>query len=117
MDEYQSLTEVKAAVDAQGGVLSMPAWVIRNAYGAERLGAIVRVNISKSLRGIGLGHVPIELPDRSDELVRVFKLGSPVADLIEAVLEPGTAGDDALLQASGGNAANLLAQIRELVCE
>src|SRR5262245_28479743 len=111
-----AMDDLKAEVEENGGVKSFAMWKVRDAYGAGRLGVHVRTNISKQLQGMGLGHFPENLPDSQDATVRVFKLGSPVADVIDAVLRPGTAGDEKLKDAAGGNAEDVLAQVRELVC-
>jgi hypothetical protein len=110
------MDDLKAEVEANGGVQSFPMSRVRDAYGAGRLGVHVRTNISKSLQGLGLGHFPSDLPDSQDATVRLFKLGSPVADLIDAVLRPGAAQDQKIRDASGGNAEEVLAAIREIVC-
>lgn len=111
-----ALTAIKDEVEAAGGVKSFGMWRIRDEYGAGRLGVHVRSNISKALSGLGLGHHPNALPDSQDEMIRVYKLGSPTADLIAAVLAPGEKGDERILAASSGEAEEILAQVRELVC-
>lgn len=113
--EFENLDELRAAVEAGNGVLTLPAWQIRNAYGAERLGAQVRTNISRELRGRGLGHFPEDLPDRQHQPVRVFQIASPAGAIIEAALTPGDAYDVKLRDAGSG-AAELLDKVRALVC-
>ena len=111
-----SMGDLKTEVEANDGVKSFAMWRVRDAYGAGRLGIHVRTNISKSLQGMGLGHYPNDLPDSQDAIVRIYKLGSPVADLIDAVLRPGEESDDRLREVAGGNAEEILRQLRELVC-
>jgi hypothetical protein len=112
----KDIEAVRQAVDDAGGVLTVKVGALRDAYGAGRLGVHVRSGISRALQGAGLGHYPSDLPDWQDQPVRLFKLGSRVADLIDAVLQPGDAHDEELRQAIRGEATETLAKIRELVC-
>src|SRR6266496_512056 len=114
--EFKTLEEVRDAVSKEQGVLTLPMQELRDAYGAGRLGIHVRTNITKALKGLGLNHYPEELPEFQHVPVRVYKQGSPVGDLIDAVLNPSASHDDELRQASGGGEAELVRQIRELVC-
>lgn len=66
---------------------------------------------------MGLGHYPAELPDWQEHQVRIYRLGSPIADLIEAALSPGSEGDIVIREASSGDAQKTLSEIRELVCQ
>lgn len=111
-----SMTDIKIKVEAEGGVASFQMGEVRDAHGAGRLGVHVRTNISKSLSGMGLGHYPSDLPDSQYAPVRIYKLGSSIADLIDAVLTPGKEGDERLRETASGEAERLLADIRELVC-
>src|SRR5947209_1005971 len=112
----QSLTDIRAAVEAAGGAKTFRAGDLRDAFGGGRLSSGVRAGITRELLGLGLGHYPIELPDWQDNLVRVYKLGSPIADLIDAVLEPTLPHDEELRQAVHGDAADIVQRIRDLVC-
>ncbi len=115
-DEYSSLEDVRDAVEANGDVLSLIMWSVRDAYGAERLKINVRTNIQNKLAGLGLGHIPAEIPDDQTRVLRLYKLGSPVARLIGAVGTPGEAEDEAIREAVGGDAEARLAKVRELIC-
>lgn len=122
MAKIRSLEDVRAVVDEADGVLTMAMWELRDAYGKHRLGVHVRANISRALKGMGLGHYPERgsdgelLPYSQYDSIRIYKLGSPVADLIDAVLEPSEDHDEELRQASSGGATEILDQVRELVC-
>ena len=113
--EFKTLEELKAAVEENDGVLTLEVRVVRDAYGADRLGVNVRANISKALKGLGLGHYPAELPEYQHQPVRLYKLGSKVADLIDAVFEPGDQHDKELREAAGGSDSEIVRKIRELV--
>jgi hypothetical protein len=90
---------------------------LRDAWGYARLGIHVRRQISNDLRGMGIGHYPAELPDYQDRQVRLYKLGTPVAHIIEAVLNPSQENDDQLRQMTAGDARETLDAIKALVCE
>lgn len=113
---YTDLDELRSDIEDNGDLLALEMWEVRDAYGADRLGRIVRQNIAKELHGRGLASFPRELPDRQGEVVRVYKVGTPVAELIEAVLSPSDDGDDRLRDAAAGEASKQLQEIRETVC-
>ena len=69
-----------------------------------------------SLESYGLGHLPRELPPNQEDPVRLYLLGSPVADVIKAVLTPSDEGDDTLRSVSTSEAQEQLHQIRQIVC-
>jgi hypothetical protein len=58
----ESYEGIKAEVEQNGNVLTITMGRSWDAHGAGRLGEHVRVDISKALAGIGLGHVPVNLP-------------------------------------------------------
>ncbi len=112
---FHSLAELKEAVVANDNVLTVTMQDLRDAYGAARLGVNVRGDITKKLSGHGLGHFPGELPAYQNQLVRLFTLGSPVADVIHAALTPGPDQDELLRSKVGSDDATVLEQIRALV--
>ncbi len=114
---FANLDELAEELARNNGVLTVDAWQVRDAYGAERLGAQVRANITAALRGRGIGHYPEEFPDRQWTSVRLFKVDSPAGRLIDAVLHAGTGSDQTIREAGGGQATQMLSRIRELVCE
>ncbi len=74
----ESYDAIKAAVEQNGNVLTIPMLRLREAIGAGKLGNQITGQISKDLAGMGLAHVPIELPQYQDKLVRLYKLGTAV---------------------------------------
>jgi hypothetical protein len=116
MAQYTSLGELKEAVVANGDVLTLPMEALRDAYGAKRAGRIVREDLAKKLAGVGLGHFPDQLPTYQHELVRLYTLGSRIHDLINAVSGPSEDNDEVLKEAAGGEEAEVLRQVRALVC-
>ncbi len=117
MTQYKTMEDIKAAVEANGGLLTLKMEALRDAYGAGRLAKIVRENILKTLRGLGLGHLPAgDLPNEQEESVRLYKLGTPIGDLIDAVITPSPAHDEEIRQVIKADNSVILNQIRELVC-
>jgi hypothetical protein len=112
--------EIKLAVEKAGNVLTVSMEDLRNVHGAAKLGINVRTEISSTLAGMGLGHVPTDLPPWQHESVRLYKRGTPVGDFIQTVLTPGTQNDSSLVAKFAGDETNYLGiieQIRELVAE
>lgn len=110
--------QIKEQVEKNGNVRTFTMEVLRNAHGAAKLGVIVREEISQSLVGIGLGHVPETLPNYQHEQVRLYKRGTPVGQLIESVLSPGEQNDKLLADrcgVQGPDYAAIVEKIRELV--
>ena len=112
---YDSLEDIRDSIDSADGVLTLQMVDVRDAHGAGRLGVHVRTNISKKLRSMGLDHYPDELPPWQDGQVRIYRQGSAIADLINAVLNPSMEHDEVLRTAVGGDAQDILDTIRELV--
>ena len=76
--------------------------------------------LSQILAGEGLGHIPEELPSYQDELVRLYKKGTPVGQLIDAVLSPGEQNDISLSERFSSEApdyAAMVGKIRDIVGE
>jgi len=70
-----SYEQLKQDVEANGNVQTVAMQRLRDDIGASKLGSNVREQISKELEGLGLGHIPVELPPYQENLVRVFKRG------------------------------------------
>ena len=111
---------IKQDVENNGNVLTVTMEILRDATGKGKLGIYVRQEISSSLAGIGLGFIPSTLPTNQHEQVRLYKRGTQVGDLIEAMLTPGQQNDaklSSLFAAGAVDYAAIVAQIRELVAE
>lgn len=112
--------KIKADVEAAGNVKTVPMEVLRNAHLSGRTSERIRSEISESLQGIGLAHVPKTLPRYQHDLVRLYKRGTPVGNLIDLILEPSEEGDDMLTSRSEEpkvDYAAIVRQIRDLVSE
>ncbi len=73
----------------------------------------VRENIAKKLDGRGLGFVGEELPGYQEKSVRIYRRGTPVADLINAVMNPGDEHDRVIMNAANNEAQQALNRIKE----
>lgn len=111
---------IKELVENADDVCTVTMEQLREAHGAGKLGVHVRAEISKALAGMGLGHVPQELPSYQHEQVRLFKQGTDVGELIQTVLKPGEQNDRKLVERVGGESKDysaIISEIRELVAE
>jgi len=112
--------EIKNNVESNGNVLTVTMEQLREAHGAGKLGVHVKSEISKALAGIGLGHVPQDLPAYQHEQVRLYKRGTDVGDWIEIVLSPGEQRDKKLIErfnVEHPDFATIVQKVRELVAE
>jgi hypothetical protein len=112
--------EIKRMVEDNGNVCTVTMQVLRDAAGKDKLGVNVCANISKTLVGMGLGHVPAELPFYQYEQVRLYKHGTTVGDLINTVLGTGEQNDKklkGLINEEEKNCFDIIEQIRVLVAE
>lgn len=116
MSNFKSVDDIKKAVAENGGVLTMTMEQLREAHDFGRLGPHVKKAIGDSLAKNALGCFP-ELGDYQHQVTRVYQLGSPVGNLISAVLNPTARNDEKLRDAAGGEEAEILTKIRALVCE
>lgn len=114
---FASYDSLRKQVEAAGGLHTTTMEELRELHGAGRLGKHVRDAISGELAAHGMGHLPEELPAYQEMAVRVFRLGTPIADAVNAVLHPSTGGDQVLRQMGSGQGQEVLKKIRELVCE
>lgn len=112
--------EIKEAVEGDGNIKTFSMVELRDATGRDKLGVHVRAEISSTLAGMGLGHVPQEIPTYQHELVRIYKRGTSIGDIIERILTPGEQNDIAIresLSEEKVDHASLIEKIRELVSE
>lgn len=111
-----SWDELRKAVEDNGGVLRVYMADLRELQNAGRLGVNVRNDISRRLAGVGLGHLPAELPSYQENEVVLFQLGTPAADVIEAVRGDNFArAEDALRRLNTKGDAEKLAAIAAIL--
>ena len=116
MARFGDYDAVKAELDGVGGVMTVLMSDLRDVNGSGRLGPYVVEAISKQLASRGIGHFPGDLPQNQWEKVRIFGLGSQVADLYSLLNDLSEDGDEKLREYGAGNAKEKLDQIRQIVC-
>lgn len=112
--------DIKHQVEESGNVCTVTMLTLREAAGKDKLGVNVRAEISKTLAGMGLGHVPEELPSYQHEQVRLYKHGTAIGDLIDTVLITGEQNDKKLKEQINEDQTNyleIIEQIRDLVAD
>lgn len=77
--------ELLKAVEENNGLNRVTMATLRELEGAERLGKHVLTSIATKLSQLGLGHLPEELPNRQDQPVMIYQVGTPAADAIRAI--------------------------------
>ena len=82
--------EVRDAVEDAGGVLRVVMWLLRDIEQAGRLGVHVRASISRRLDGLGLAHLPADIPSEQNAIITLYKRGTPAAAVIDAVYRDGS---------------------------
>lgn len=113
----KSYEELREAVNTNDGIFKVTMSDLKTIHGAGRLGVHVRDTISRELASHGIAHIPRILPANQVEPVRLYLLGTPVADVVSAVLDPSDRGDQTLRDIGTSEAQEKLRLVRELVCE
>ena len=111
---------IKATVEENGNVCTVSMLELREAAGKEKLGVNVNAGIKKKLAGLGLGHIPADLPRYQHEQIRLYKKGTAVGELIDTVIMPGQQNDKKLAEQVNEEQADyleIIEQIRNLVGE
>lgn len=73
------------AVESNQGIYRITVETLRQLEGRQRVGKHILKEIEEKLRTLGLGHLPRELPNRQQQPVLLYRLGTPVSDVIQAV--------------------------------
>jgi hypothetical protein len=92
-----SWEELRAAVIEHHGVLRIGMGALREIGGYGRLGTNVRQTLSGKLAGIGVGHLPTELPASQEMQVLLYQYGTPAADVVAAIAEGASEGAETAL--------------------
>lgn len=77
--------ELLKAVEDGHGLKRVTMATLRELEGAQRVGKHVLTAIDTKLSQLGLGHLPDELPNRQDQPVMLYRVGTPAADAIRAI--------------------------------
>ncbi len=114
LEEDETLDDIRQELDEKGGTMSVSMRRLRNAFGAKKLGVVVRRDISSELARRGIAHYPESLPDSQNDWVRLFKVDSPAARLVNAVVRPGEDSDAYIQEVLSGEERKILERIKEL---
>lgn len=114
---YSTYADLRKQVELDGNLHVTKMETLRDLHDAGRLGKHVRDGISAKLAEHGMGHLPQDLPAYQEEAVRIYRLGSPIADAINSVLNPSEGGDQVLREVAADKSRETLRRIRELACE
>lgn len=111
-----SVVSLRRDIEKAGGVKSVSMGELRDAVGSGRLGKYVIEGIATALAEQGLGVFP-GLDSNQSTVVRLYILGTPAAELIEAVRTPGKEQDDVIQRFANGKGEVILNEIKKLVLE
>ena len=110
----KNYSDLKVAVDAKAGVLTVSMATLRDIHGAGKLGTHVRAQILNDLVRHGLRADAIELPAYQHQLVRVYDPESPVGRVIEAVNVISLESDSTLRELVAADAHSKLERIKAI---
>jgi hypothetical protein len=79
--------ELLTAVENNEGVHRVTMETLRRLEGRQRVGKHILSSIENRLETLGLGHLPKELPNRQQQTVLLYRVGTPASALIQAVQE------------------------------
>ncbi|HEX7662812.1 MAG TPA: hypothetical protein VF444_25375 [Pseudonocardiaceae bacterium] len=110
-DGPESWADLRSAVVDHHGVYRIDMGRLRAIGGYGRLGPNVRQILSSNLAGLGIGHLPAELPSSQDQEVLLYQYGTPAAEVVAALRGDVTASaETALVQL---NSSRDLERVRE----
>lgn len=113
----QGFQGIRDKVKGEGGAICVPMSELRVAEGAGRLGPWVIRSIQNGLHKEGLNFSPVGLSTNQDDLVLIYQQGTAIAKIVGAVERPSHDGAKALCAVTQEEDAQILSQIRALVCE
>ncbi len=77
--------ELLSAVEEMDGVHRVSMETLRRLEGRQRVGKHILSSIEGKLKTLGLGHLPQELPNRQQQTVLLYRVGTPASELVQAV--------------------------------
>jgi hypothetical protein len=77
--------ELLSAVESNQGVHRISMETLRRLEGRQRVGKHILSSIEDKLKTLGLGHLPSELPNRQQQTVILYRVGTPASALVQAV--------------------------------
>jgi hypothetical protein len=83
--EISDWHELLTAVESNEGVQRVTMETLRRLEGRQRVGKHILSSIEDKLQTLGLGHLPQELPNRQQQTVLLYRVGTPASALVQAV--------------------------------
>lgn len=126
VDEELPFTDppgIKRYVDQRGGMAVVQMRPIKLAHKVGRLAPGPRTEISRSLGRMGIGHLPVEIPDDQWKYVRLYSLDKTLGRVIDKLVNPEPGDEDDLIAQLSGSDERLVEyidkveRIRAIVCE
>lgn len=77
--------DLLAAVEETDGIYRVPVETLRRLEGRQRVGKHILSSIEEKLATLGLGHLPTELPNRQQQKVLLYRVGTPASEVVKAV--------------------------------
>jgi hypothetical protein len=113
---FTDFDSIESALKEMDNVMTLKMGQLRDAHGVRKLGVNVLNTISQELANRGVGHYPEELPSYQNDLIRLYKLGTPVAELVKTLTSlDDKDSDDRLRQFAATDAESILKKVRDLV--
>lgn len=117
MAAFDTFEELGDLVDSSDGLVVVTAEQLRDAADWQRLTQGAIEDIANGLAQHGLGSFPPMEPGQRGAEVRVYRRGTALGNLVDAVVRPGAPGDRRLRETANNTAADVVARIRKMVCE
>ncbi len=119
-NKNQKFKEFAEQVEAEGDLKTFTLGDLRTALEFSKLGPRVLKAIDEALAGAGLGYFPRSVLENTDspraaDVLRVYRKGSALGSIVDAVLFPSAAGDDTLRGAADDDAKATLEKIKTLL--
>jgi hypothetical protein len=99
--------ELLTAGESNEGVFRVPMETLRRLEGRQRVGKHILSSIEDKLKTLGLGHLPKELPNRQQQNVLLYRVGTPASVLVQAVR-------DGLTESPSTEAYDILRRVNSL---
>ena len=90
---FSTWPELDNAIKANGGVLRVAMWALRDIDGYGRLGVRVLTSIHSKLADIGVDHLPFDLPNNQHQSVVLYKVSSEAGAVVSAVRSGASTAD------------------------
>lgn len=105
--EITDWQDLRAAVENHHGVFRVTMETLRRLEGRQRVGKHILSSIEDKLNTLGLGHLPQELPNRQQQTVLLYRVGTPASLLVDAVR-------DSLTESPSSEAYSMLVRLNTL---